>query len=172
MSKNISKLGSVNACEALLQNMIENPSAYDSFNVSLLNSQKALSSMEMPERGITSMSLNRWKHYADKALPGGWRCLDRLRKQAYKALSKSKESHNYPSRGTISDYKQRLKNSQSDNAQLINEIARFGEQYTHLLEFCHIRSRQDKSFKALFESHLDRYSSPKESIRLVESGKY
>lgn len=171
MNEEISKSESIRSSHLLLQDMIENPKKHNSFDTSLLKSQGAFASTDMPAYGIKAMSLNRWKNYADEIVPSGWRELNRLRIKALKVLAKSSQGDTQPSRGTVSDLDSRLKAKKSDYQRCINEIARFGEQYKHLLEICHIHARQSKSFEPLFSNHLKRYSTNNISIHTVDSEK-
>jgi hypothetical protein len=169
MSDEISKHDSINACYSLLNDIINNPTKHRSFNTSLLISQNALASCEMPTHGIMPMSLNRWKHYANEILHEGWRELDKLRKQALNTLIDNEKGGSSPSRGTLADLQVRLSTSEGDNQKYINEIVRFSEQYKNLLEFCHIQARQSGSFKSGFDKHLKRYST--NPISIVKSDK-
>jgi hypothetical protein len=171
MSVEISKSESIRSCYLLLQDMVLNPKKYSSFDISLLKSQGDFASTDIPAYGIKAMSLNRWKDYADEIVPSGWRELDRLRKKALKVLAKNSQGDTPPSRGTVSDLNNRLKAKKIDYQRCINEIARFGEQYKHLLEICHIHARQSKSFEPLFSNHLKRYSTNNISIHTVDSEK-
>ncbi|MCF7514085.1 hypothetical protein L3V43_10900 [Pseudoalteromonas sp. L23] len=152
------KIRSVISSYELLRAIIAKPHSFSDFNILCLKDQTRFAKLNLPERNIVSMSLNRWKKYADDAIPIGWRGLDKLRKQALsKIKSESLKQENH-SRGSKKYLQRKLEEEKCTSQSYLNEIVRFSEQYKHLLHICHIHARQDNDFKDLFCRHLKRYA--------------
>jgi len=150
--------------------IISDPKQLENIDVSILKDQKRFARLEIPDKAILPMSLNRWKDYADEVLPIGWKGLNGLRKKAVEAIEKANAVEKKTSRGSKKDLENRLDNNTMAVQSYLNEIVRFSEQYKHLLEICHIQARHDKYFKELFQKHLKRYAH-KSSHLTVISGK-
>ena len=167
MDTETSKSASIINTYNLLQSIIKNPQSYKHIDITMLKDQGRFTQLDLSEFKIVPMSLNRWKHYADETLPIGWKGLDDLRKKALKALRKSDGGKSGASRGSRHNLQDRLNKATKEAQTYINEIARFSEQYTHLLEICHIHANEDESFKELFYSHLSRYTNHRGALSVI-----
>lgn len=158
MDRVSNKLKSITNSHDLLLEIIAAPKTCGGVDISNLKSQKRFAQLDIPEKNIVPMSLNRWKAYADEVLPIGWKGLDKLRKKALNAIELEDKKGNKPSRGSKKDLEIKLDEKKNISQSYLNEIIRLSEQYKHLLEICHMQARQDADFKDLFHIHLKRYA--------------
>lgn len=166
MSYDFSKSDSISNSFKLLERIISDPSVAKEFDISLFEDQKRFAHLDLPQEKIMPMSLNRLKFYADEVLPFGWKGLDALRKKAVQAIT-IQNQRKKQSRGSKKDLEQRLAESKSQAQSYLNEIARFSEQYKHLIEICHIQARNDADFACLFYKHLKRYTHTDNPLSIV-----
>jgi len=166
MSSDFSKPESITNTFNLLTRIITDPNAAKDIQISCFQNQKRFANLSLPEEKIVSMSLNRWKDYADEVLPIGWKGLDELRKRALQAITKKRKQKEL-SRGSKKDLERRLTESKRQAQSYLNEIVRFSEQYKHLLEISHIQARNDADFASLFSRHLKRYACVNATLTVI-----
>lgn len=159
MSNNSDKALSIKNGVELLDKIINDPKVIDWITIDMLKDQKSFSSLNLPELNIHPMSLNRWKFYADEHFVDGWKGIDKQRKKALAALRKALEPRSKPSRGSKTDLQERLEASSTESQHLINEIARFSDQYMHLIEICKIEAKHNPQFDNRLKEHQRRYSN-------------
>jgi len=167
MSDTSSKISSVANTMAMLERLIAVPKVHTVVTIDNLKTQAALASLDLPELGIHPMSLNTLKHYVKESVPGGWEVFDELRKKAIRVLSKLSEPTSKPSRGSKQDILNRLQRSESEVQHYINEIARFAEQHTKLVEICWMEAKDNGDFALSFKAYLKKYASRKGNLAIV-----
>ena len=170
MNTEATKSESITNTYNFLNLIISDPKQLGDIDVSTLRDQKRFARLEIPDKAIVSMSLNRWKDYADAVLPIGWKGLNGLRIKAVEAIEIADSVDKKPSRGSKQDLEKRLYDKTTTAQEHINEIIRFSEQYKHLLEICHIQARHDDYFNELFQRHLKRYAHKRSELTVI-SGK-
>ena len=169
MLKDIEKKSSVTGLKNVLERIIksETDSNHMGIIASDLASQGSMCKLDIPAIGVKPISLNTLKAHSEKYLSGGWVHLNELRVTAFKKLSPSKAKKKIK-RGSKEFIEYKLGTTQNSNQQLINEIARFAEQYRHLNEICRIQASVDENFDRLYKQHLRRYAEDRGRLQVVK----
>lgn len=116
---------SVLARVGYLESIIQSPAEYRE-NIALLTalkSQSGLAKLSVSEASISPMSLNTLKNRADDLLPGGFKAIDHLRRQAAKAIHDSTLEKPASSSITKQDLKDKVQAQEKIISQLWDEIA-------------------------------------------------
>jgi Skp family chaperone for outer membrane proteins len=166
MKSTIDKASSVCGLKNLLEQIKKDPASKHSLSEEDLATQGALAKISLPELGIFPSSLNSLKSYAETYLDGGWEELDLARKEALIGI-KDKSKKPSLSKSSKKYIAEALKREKEQTQHLLNEIARFAEQYAHLNEICQIHSRDDDRFSRQYKEHLRRYAENRSNLRLV-----